>query len=147
MYSVRRFNELRVRNNKLTRELKAKLDTLENHKKSYEHLDAMKNAETEESRRIEQVEEELRKVECEISQKTHYTRQLQHMLNRLKKNQIKFDAHMEGMQEAVKALEKEGVEVRTMRNSLDAALSKAMAVCEQTQVKFVVLFSIKVYLY
>jgi len=40
---------------------------------------------------------------------------------------------MAGMEDTVKALEKEGVEVRVLRNSLDASLSKAITVTEATQ--------------
>jgi hypothetical protein len=40
---------------------------------------------------------------------------------------------MAGMQDTVRALDKEGVEVRVLRNSLDASLSKAITVTEATQ--------------
>lgn len=42
---------------------------------------------------------------------------------------------MEGMADTVKALEKEGMEVRVLRNSLDASLSKAITVSEATQTR------------
>ena len=38
-----------------------------------------------------------------------------------------------GMDETVKALEVEGLEVRMLRNSLDASLSKAITALDQTQ--------------
>ncbi len=41
-YNIKRYNDLRVINERLTRELKSKLDELDNQKKSYENLDAMK---------------------------------------------------------------------------------------------------------
>lgn len=37
------------------------------------------------------------------------------------------------MEETVKNLEKETIEVRMLRNSLDASLSKAMTIFERTQ--------------
>lgn len=40
-YSTRRFNELRACNDRLTKELKEKLDRLNEEKKNFEDLDAM----------------------------------------------------------------------------------------------------------
>jgi hypothetical protein len=41
-YSARRFNDLKVMNDRLTRDLKARLDELDNQKRAFERLDAMK---------------------------------------------------------------------------------------------------------
>ena len=45
-------------------------------------------AETQEGQRIETIQEEIEKVESDIFRKSHYTRQLEHMLLRLQKNQV-----------------------------------------------------------
>jgi hypothetical protein len=42
-YSARRFNDLKVKNELLTRELKRRLDELDEQKNLYERLAAMKN--------------------------------------------------------------------------------------------------------
>lgn len=49
--------------------------------------------------------------------------------------QLKFDAHMTGMEETMKNIQKDGVEVRLMRRGLDAGLAKALLVLEETKVK------------
>ena len=85
-YSARRFNDLRVENDRLTKVLKTKLDELDEQKKNFESLDAMKNATTEEGMRIEHLQKEIKEVEEDIARKQHYTRQLEHVLLRLKKN-------------------------------------------------------------
>lgn len=131
-YSARRYNDLRVMNDKLTKELKQKLDMLEEQKMNWESLDAMKNATTDEGMRIEALQKELVSVEDEIAAKSHYTRQLEHVLLRLKQNQLKFEAHMVGMEEAMHAVQKEGQEVRLLRRGLDAGLAKAISVYEET---------------
>lgn len=87
-YNIKRYNDLRVTNERLTADLKAKLDELDNQKASYEELDAMTKAQTEESMRIESLKSDTVKVEHSINQKMHYTRRLEHMLNRLKTNQV-----------------------------------------------------------
>ena len=83
--------------------------------------------------RIEALQKESLQVEDEIAEKQHYTRQLEHVLHRLKSNQLKFDAHMVGMEEAMNAVIKEGNEVRLLRRGLDAGLAKAIAVLEETE--------------
>ena len=40
-YSTRRYNDLRATNDRLTKELKAKLDKLNEEKKNFEELDAL----------------------------------------------------------------------------------------------------------
>jgi hypothetical protein len=132
-YSARRFNDLRVENDRLTKSLKAKLDELDEQKKNFEQLDSMKKATTMEGLRITALGDEIIEVEEDCSRKQHYTRQLEHVLQRLKQNQLKFDAHMTGMEDAMKAVVKEGAEVRLLRRGLDAGLAKAEQVYEETQ--------------
>lgn len=132
-YSARRLNDLKVNNERLTHDLKAKLDELDEQKKNYETLDAMQTAKTEEALRIKQLREEIEDVEQETEKKIHYTRQLEHMMMRLKKNQLKFDAYMVGMEEAMSGLSKECLEVRLLRRGLDAGYSKAVQVLDETR--------------
>ena len=137
-YSAKRYNDLRVENDRLTKVLKTKLDELDEQKKNFESLDAMKNATTEEGMRIEHLQKEIKEVEEDIARKQHFTRQLDHVLLRLKKNQLRYDAHMTGMEEAMKSVEKEGIEVRLLRKGLDAGLAKAVLVLEETQASLAV---------
>ena len=87
-YSVKRYNDLRVINERLVRDLKARLDELEYQKKSFESLDSMKNATTDEGIQIETLKKEITQCEDEIRDRTHYVRKLDHMLGRLKSNQV-----------------------------------------------------------
>ena len=132
-YSIKRYNDLIVLNDRLTRELKVKLDELDDQKKGYEQLVAMKDATTEEGVRIEQLKHEAKSIQHECDKKQHQTRQLEYMLLRLKQNQLKFDAHMTGMEETMRNISKEGMEIRLLRRGLDAGLAKAVAVYEETQ--------------
>lgn len=87
-YNVKKYNDLRITNERLILELKAKLDELDDQKGSFEELEAMKKAQTEESLRIESLKVDTAKVEQSIHHKVHYTRRLEHILNRLKSNQV-----------------------------------------------------------
>lgn len=92
-YSVKRYNDLRVINERLVRDLKARLDELEYQKKSFEELDSMKNATTEDGIRIENLKKEITTCEDAIRDRTHYVRKLDHMLARLKSNQVSYPFH------------------------------------------------------
>ena len=133
VYSIKRYNDLRVASDRLSVTLKSKLDELEDQKKNFETLDAMKNATTEEGLRIKSLQKEAKDLKKEIENKEHYTRQLEHMLLRLKQNALKFDAHMTGMEETEKNIRKEGAEIRLLRRDLDAGLAKAVKVLDETK--------------
>jgi len=47
--------------------------------------------------------------------------------------QLKFDAHMTGMEETMRNIQKDGAEIRLMRRGLDAGLGKAVIVLEETK--------------
>lgn len=83
--------------------------------------------------RIESLHKEIDSCTESISEKTHYLRKLDHMLTRLKKNQLKFDAHMVGMEDTMRAINKDAAEIVLMRRGLDAGLAKAQLVLEETK--------------
>ena len=131
--SARRYNDLKVVNDRKTRELKAKLDEMEALKRDYEELERMKAAETPDAARIALLEKEAEEVLETIAKKQHQTRVLEHMLRRLNRNQLKFDAHLNGMEETLKSIQKEGAEVKLLRRDLDAGCAKAVVVLEETK--------------
>lgn len=132
-YSIKRYNDLRVMSDRLTKTLKAKLDELDDQKKGYESLAAMRDATTEEGLRIQSLKKETKELQKEIERKEHYTRVLEQMLLRLKQNALKFDAHMTGMEETHRNIHKEGAEIRLLRRNLDAGLAKAVTVLDKTK--------------
>lgn len=131
--SVKKFNDLKTLCDQRTRILKQRLDDMEAVRREAEALELMFLAEDEEGKRIEQLKKEAAQVEESIYKKTHKTRVLEHMLQRLNRNQLKFDAHLNGMQDTLKTIEKEGVDIRHLRRDLDAGLAKAVVVLEETQ--------------
>lgn len=130
--SARKYNDLKVACDRKTFELKAKLDELEGQKLQYDELCKMKKANTFESARIEAIKKDLAVVTDDLQRIDHQKRQLLHMLNRLNKNQILFEAHMNGMTDCYNAVHKEYGEVVLLRRGLDAGLAKTIAVHEAT---------------
>mmetsp|Transcript_13135 Transcript_13135/g.13597 ORF Transcript_13135/g.13597 Transcript_13135/m.13597 type:complete len:695 (+) Transcript_13135:27-2111(+) len=129
--AARRYNDLRVLCDRRATELKEKLDELDALKLDHDAMESMKHRNTFEAQRIDQLKEEIEQVENDIIRSQHYRRQLEHMLNRLKQNQIKFDAHMNGMEETYHAVKHEWEECRLMKRNLDSGLSRAELVYEE----------------
>lgn len=134
-YNIKRYNDLRVMNEKQTMQLRKSLDALENEKNGFQTMDAMKKANTEESKRIGYLNDQIDVVETGVESQLHYARKLSYMLNRLKSNQLKFDSHMIGMEDTMRNIDKERAEVKLLRRGLDAGLAKAVIVCEETRDK------------
>eukprot|EP01041_Mallomonas_annulata_P011126 gene11126-23257_t len=130
---ARRYNDLHVLCDRKTQELKAKLDELEAIKRDYESLSNMKKGKTEESEKISQMDKQVEDISLEIAQKTHYQRQLEHMLQRLQKNQLKFDAHLNGMEDARIAVLKEYEDVCLLRRTMDAGLVRAHYITQEAK--------------
>lgn len=86
--SARRYNDLKINNDRKANELKSKLDMLDEIRTEYENMSSMKNRTNPESLRIDSLKEEVCKIEDEIRRAQHYHRQLQHMLDRLHKNKV-----------------------------------------------------------
>jgi hypothetical protein len=130
--SARKYNELRVVCDRKATELKARLDELDSLKLEHDAMVKMKTRDTHEARRIDKLKIEIEEVETKLARSTHFARQLEHMMQRLARNKIKFDAHMNGMQDTYNSVYKEWEEIRLMRRSLDSGLASATLKYEET---------------
>jgi len=124
--NARRYNDLKITADRKAVELKKRLDTLACLKMENDALADMKAKKTPESNRIGALEEEIAKANQETENKLHYRRQLEHMLRRLQKNQITFDAHINAMEEALNAAEREHEDVKSLMRQLEAGKTKAV---------------------
>ena len=130
--AARKYNDLRVMCDRKATDLKAKLDELDSLKLEYEGMMKMKTRDTHEARRIDKLKVEIEEVEVKLARSLHFSRQLDHMMQRLSRNKIKFDAHMNGMQDTYNSLYKEWQEIRLMRRGLDSGLASATLKYEET---------------
>lgn len=131
----KKYNDLHMECDRKTQELKQQLDVLDVLKAEYESLSKLKKRETAESQRIVELNAQIDELTPDIAQKTHYLRQLEHILTRLEKNQIRFDAHLNGMEEAHKHVERECWELELLRKSMDASLVRAHFLTQETNDK------------
>lgn len=130
--AARKYNDLRVMCDRKATQLKSKLDELDSLKLEYDAMMRMKTRDTHEARRIDHLKVEIEGVEVKLAQSLHFARQLDHMKQRLARNKIKFDAHMNGMQDTYNSLYKEWQDMRLMRRNLDSGLSSASLKYEET---------------
>lgn len=138
LYSAKLYNDLKTKNEQLAKQLKKKLGDLDEQRRNFESLNAMKQAETDESRRIQQLYQEVDTIEDEILKQTHYSRQLDHIMTRLKTNQLKFDSHMGLMEATMPSIIKEEEDVAHLKRCLSVGLGKATLVLEETKASLAV---------
>jgi len=124
--NARRFNDLKLEADRKAKELKTKLDALQSLKMENDALLDMKQKNTPESVRIEELVVEIEESNRKTEEKLHYRRQLQHMLRRLQKNQITFDAHINAMEDALRSAQREHDEVKSLVRQLEAGKTKAV---------------------
>jgi len=86
----------------------------------------MQKKQTPESQRIQELLANIQTANDTTDRKLHYRRQLEHMLRRLGKNQITFDAHINGMEDALKGSRREQDEITVLTRQLEAGKTKAI---------------------
>ena len=69
---------------------------------------------------------EIQATNDETDRKLHYRRQLEHMYRRLQSNGIKFDAHINQMEDALAASEREYKDVKILMRQLEAGKTTAL---------------------
>lgn len=124
--NARRFNDLKLEADRKAKELKQRLDVLQCLKMENDALLEMKKKQTPESLRIEELMVQIEAANKVTEEKLHYRRQLEHMLRRLNKNQITFDAHINAMEDALRSAEREHEDVKSLCRQLEAGKTKAI---------------------
>ena len=76
--------------------------------------------------RIQELESEIAGVKERMSKKLMQKAQYEHMMRRLRKNQVSFDAHIKSMDNALKASKKEYEEVHTLMRQLENSKQEAL---------------------
>ena len=123
--NVKKFNDFKLSLENKTKHLKCLTDELLEHKKENESLRQMEMHETVDTLRIEELKSELESSLEDLDSKQKRKEQLVHMKRRLRLNQIAFDAHIKGMEEALQASSREFDEVRVLTRQLEIGNSKA----------------------
>mmetsp|Transcript_14110 Transcript_14110/g.16799 ORF Transcript_14110/g.16799 Transcript_14110/m.16799 type:complete len:398 (+) Transcript_14110:116-1309(+) len=121
-----KYNELKLLADRKSVELKSRIDNLQSLKLENSALMEMKQKATPEAIRIEKLLKSIEETRVITDEKLHYRRQLQHMHRRLANNQITFDAHINALEDALKAAIKEHDDVKGLMRQLEAGKTKAL---------------------
>lgn len=133
--SARRYNELKILADKKAEQLKQLQDDLAELEVENTALGKISAKQTPESLRIEALDAEIEAINSEMEEKEFQHRQLLHMSERLRKNQLMFDAHIKSMEDALKAGRKELNDVTGYLRQLEIAKDEAMIEMKRTQAK------------
>ncbi|CAN0184649.1 unnamed protein product, partial [Hapterophycus canaliculatus] len=121
----RRYNELKLTADRKAVELQSLLDTLTMIKLEHDALEKMKLRQTLEADRIETLTSGIEKATGEIQGKLHYRRLLNHILQRLERNKVKFHAHLNSMEESMNSTKREKIDVESLTRQLETGRTKA----------------------
>ena len=131
--NARRFNDLKMSADRKHAELDKLLDQLNDMHVEKQAIDMHVAAATPEAHRIERLKKEIQKVRDDMKKKAFYKAQLDHMMRRLVKNERKYDRHIGGMENALKASQKECREVHHLLRQLQAGKAEAFQKLTQTK--------------
>eukprot|EP00903_Cladosiphon_okamuranus_P012596 g11787.t1 len=129
----RRYNELKLKADRKAVELQSLLDTLTMIKLEHDALEKMKLRQTPESDRIETLTANIEEASAEIQGKLHYRRLLNHMLQRLERNKVKFHAHLNSMEESMNATKREKMDVESLTHQLETGRTRATLELQEAQ--------------
>ena len=134
--NARRYNEIKMTVEKQMNVLEKRLAELRDLQVDNEALQKMEKAQTPDSRRIVELKAQIEGVEDEINEKARYRRSLEHMAKRLRANQVAFDAHIKGMEEALAASKREFDEVKLLMRQLEGGNQAALESLREHEEKF-----------
>jgi hypothetical protein len=121
----RRYNDIKIQADRKAAELDRMKDELTDLNLEFQMVEANLQKRTPEARRIESLQGEIKKVGKDMEDKLFYQNQLSHMSKRLSSNQMSFDAHLHGMEEALNLCQKEYSEVKLLLRQLEAGKAQA----------------------
>lgn len=126
IHNARKFNELRTQADRKATALKARLDDLRSLKTEQEALQKMCSAASSEATRIKELLRSIESVSDDIDRRLHYRRQLEQMLRRLQKNQVAISSHVNILEDAYSAAQREYKEMKGMLRQVEAGHTKAV---------------------
>lgn len=124
--SARRYNDLKMAADQKQSELARLRDQLRDLEAENDALQKISAKKTGEAVRIEKLKAEIAAVNDRMVEKDFHKQQLEHMAKRLKTNQVNFDAHIKGMDDALQASKKEYEEVKNLMRQLESSKQQAV---------------------
>lgn len=129
---ARKFNDCKAEADRLAMELQKRLDEQASLEKEGAALDDMIAGENPEAQRIASLADEINDANTGADEKLHYRLQLNHMLQRCRKNSVSLDKHLGAMTDTLEAARKEQEQCERMLGEVEAGFSDAVRSLEST---------------
>ena len=113
-------------------ELQKRVDEQASLEKEAVALDSMIAGDNPEAQRISSLADEIDEANARADEKLHYRLQLNHMLQRCRKNSVSLDKHLGAMSDTLVAARKEQEQCERMLGEVEAGFSDAVRSLEST---------------
>ena len=129
---ARKYNDCKAEADKLEMELQKRVDEQASLEKEAVALDSMIAGDNPEAQRISSLADEIDEANARADEKLHYRLQLNHMLQRCRKNSVSLDKHLGAMSDTLVAARKEQEQCERMLGEVEAGFSDAVRSLEST---------------
>lgn len=129
---ARKYNDCKAEADRLAMELQKRLDEQASLEKEAAALDDMIAGNNSEAQRIASLTDEINDAITGADEKLHYRLQLNHMLQRCRKNSVSLDKHFGAMTDTLEAARKEQEQCERMLGEVEAGFSDAVRSLEST---------------
>ena len=129
---ARKFNDCKAEADRLAMELQKRLDEQTSLEKEGAALDDMIAGNNPEAQRIAALTDEINDANTGADEKLRYRLQLNHMLQRCRKNSVSLDKHLGAMTDTLEAARKEQKQCERMLGEVEAGFSDAVRSLEST---------------
>ena len=129
---ARKYNDCKAEADRLIMELQKRLDEQASLEKEAAALDVMIAGNNPEAKRIESLTDEINEANTGADEKLHYRLQLNHMLQRCRKNSVSLDKHLGAMTYTLESARKEREQCERMLGEVEAGFSDAVRSLEST---------------
>ena len=129
---ARKYNDCKAEADKLAMELQKRVDEQASLEKEAVALDSMIAGDNPEAQRISSLAVEIDEANTRADEKLHYRLQLNHVLQRCRKNSVSLDKHLGAMSDTLVAARKEQEQCERMLGEVEAGFSDAVRSLEST---------------
>lgn len=129
---ARKYNDCKAEADRLAMELQKRIDEQATLEKEAVALEDMVEGNNPEAQRIASLKDEINRANASADEKLHYRLQLNHMLQRCRKNSVSLDKHLGAMSDTLDAARKEREQCERMLGEVEAGFSDAVRSLEST---------------
>lgn len=124
-FNAKKYNDLKIACEEKEKQLNKLIDELASLQVENESLRKMELHQTSDTLHLDELSNKIEEVQSLLENRQHRQAVLHHMKSRLDVNQVAFDAHIKGMEEALNASSREFEEVKLLMRQLESGNANA----------------------